>query len=354
MDSHVKNRTLNLRLRMLLACAAFFLLLTGCSVISPQPSPTPEVTPTPDAVVLETSTPSPTPSPSPTPDPAMNPATLVWMSDTQGYSSSFPETLSAMTQWIVDHKTDLNIQYVLQTGDLVNDSTREKEWQNATAAFDNLVGRVPLIAIAGNHDIGGIVHNYKAFHDLMLRQKYESYPTFGGEQPLGRGRYDLITIGHEDYLLVGVGYSVQKTDAAWLDGVLKQYPNRTAILLAHWYLELDNQPLEADSKELHAIVAANPNVRYVLCGHRHGMKHVAELYDDDADGVNDRTVQAIMVDYQSLPNGGSGYLMLITVDPATREFRVTSYSPLLDDYNYFTDETIETYTLPLSTVSAAK
>lgn len=351
MNSQGPKSNCSIRLRMLLACAAFLLILTGCSAFSPQPSPTPAVTPTPEAVVLETSTPSPTPSPTPTPDPAMIPATLIWMSDTQGYSSSFPETLAAMTQWIVEHRSDLNIQYVLQTGDIVNDSTREKEWQNATAAFDLLIGKVPIIAIAGNHDIGGVVHNYKPFHELMMRQNYESYPTFGGQQPLGRGRYDLISIGHEDYLLLGVGYSVQKTDAAWLDGVLKQYPDRTAILLAHWYLELDDQAFEADSKELHAIVAANPNVRYVLCGHRHGMKHVAEEYDDNGDGTMDRTVQAIMVDYQSLPNGGSGYLMQITIDPVAREFRITSYSPVLDDYNYFSDETIETYTLPLSTVS---
>ncbi len=351
MHPQARKPAISIRLRMLLACAAFFLLLTGCSAVSPQPNPTPEATLTPEAVVLETSTPSPTPSPSPTPDPAMNPATLVWMSDTQGYSSSYPETLAAMTQWIVDHKTDLNIQYVLQTGDIVNDPTREKEWQNATAAFDTLVGQVPLIAIAGNHDIGGVVHNYKAFHEMMLRQNYESYPTFGGEQPLGRGRYDLVTIGHEDYILLGVGYSVQRTDAAWLDSVLKQYPDRTAILLAHWYLELDDQAFSADSAVLHDIVAANPNVRYVLCGHRHGMKHVAELYDDNNDGTNDRTVQAIMVDYQALPNGGSGYLMIITIDPVTREFRITSYSPVLDDYNFFPDETLETYTLPLSTIS---
>lgn len=351
MASHAKKTVSYTRLRMLLACAAIFLLLTGCSAFSPKPSPTPEVTPTQAALVLETSTPSPTPSPSPTPDPAMNPATLIWMSDTQGYSSSFPETLSAMTQWIVDHKTDLNIQYVLQTGDIVNDTTREKEWQNATTAFDTLIGEVPLIAIAGNHDIGGVVHNYKFFHEMMLRQNYESYPTFGGEQALGRGRYDLVSIGHEDYILIGVGYSVQKSDAAWLDSVLKQYPERTAILLAHWYLELDDQAFSADSSVLHAVVVANPNVRYVLCGHRHGLKHVSERYDDNGDGTEDRTVQAIMVDYQALPNGGDGYLMILTIDPVAREFRITSYSPVLDDYNYFEDESIETYTLPLSTVS---
>ena len=351
MDSHVKNRTLNLRLRMLLACAAFFLLMTGCSVVTPKPSPTPEVTPTLEAVVLETSTPAPTPSPSPTPDPAMNPTTLVWMSDTQGYSSSFPKILLQMTQWIVDHQPELNIAYVIQSGDIVNDTTREKEWQNATAAFDLLVGKVPLFAIAGNHDIGGVVHNYKAFHEMMLRQNYESYPTFGGEQQDGRRRYDLLTIGHDDYILIGVGYSITGNDIKWLNETLATYADRTAILVSHNYLSLGKEPPINDGALIEKVVAANSNVRYVLCGHMHGLKREAELFDDNGDGTVDRTVQAVMVDYQALPNGGAGYMTLLTFDPAAREIRVTAYSPWLDDYNYYPDETLETYTLPLSTVA---
>mgnify|MGYP001321506860 CR=1 FL=1 len=256
-----------------------------------------------------------------------------------------------MTQWIVDNKEALNIQYVLQTGDIVNDMLRDSEWNAATNAFDVLVGQVPLIAIAGNHDIAGVVHNYSRFDELMERQNFESYPTFGGMEASGRRRFDLVTIGHDDYIILGVGYSIQKSDVAWLNSTLAQYSDRTAILLAHWYLELNDDPFEADSQRLHDVVAANPNVRYVLCGHRHGLKHTAEEYDDNADGTPDRTVQAIMVDYQALPNGGDGYLMLITIDPVVREFRITSYSPLLDDYNYFDDESLETYTMPLSTVS---
>ncbi len=343
----------SIRLRMLPACAAFFLLLTGCSAFSPKPSPTPEATSTPEAVVLQTSSPSPTPTPAPTPDPAMNPTTLVWLSDTQGYSSSFPKILMQMTQWIVDHQQDLNIAYVIQSGDIVNDTTREKEWQNATAAFDLLAGKVPLFAIAGNHDIGGVVHNYKAFHEMMLRQNYESYPTFGGEQQDGRRRYDLLTIGHDDYILIGVGYSITGNDVKWLNETLVKYADRTAILVSHNYLSLGKEPPINDGALIAKVVAANPNVRYVLCGHMHGLKREVESFDDHGDGTMDRTVQAIMVDYQALPNGGAGYMTLLTFDPAAGEIRVTSYSPWLDDYNFYPDETIETYTLPLSTVSGS-
>ena len=335
------------RLRTLLACAAIFLLLAGCAVPSAQPDAAPQATASPQAAVSA----APTVTPEPTQDPATKPVTLVWMSDAQGYTSSFPDILSDMTQWIVDHQTELNIQYVLQTGDIVNDMLRDSEWTAATEAFDKLVGKVPLIAIAGNHDIKGVVHDYSRFHELMMRQNYKSYPTFGGEELDGRRRYDLVTIGQDDFIILGVGYSVTGSDIKWLNSILAQYPERTAILLSHYYLNLDQSAPANDAALIVKVVAANPNVRYVLCGHKHGLKREAQEYDDNGDGVMDRTVEALMVDYQALPNGGAGYLMLMTFDPVLREIRVTSYSPWLDDYNFFADESIETYTIPLSTVS---
>ena len=309
-----------------------------------------QASPSPAATASPTQTPASTPES--TPDPALEPVTFAWISDTQGYASSFPDSLPIMTKWIVANRERLNIQYVIHTGDIVNDMLRKREWKAVEVAFDEFIDKIPFFAIAGNHDNKGMMHMYDDFHALMSRQNYTEYPTFGGEEALGRRRYDLVTIGHEDFILIGTGYCLQKSDYDWLNRVLAEHSDRTAILVAHWYLELKaTDALYGDAKTLRRVVAANPNVRYVLCGHRHGMKHVAEEYDDNGDGTMDRTVQAIMVDYQSLPNGGSGYLMQITLDPVMREFRITSYSPVLDDYNYFPDETVETYTLPLSTVS---
>ena len=349
MAPQVKRTGLPLRLRMLLACAAIFLLLAGCA----KPA---ETQLTQDAAVLPEDTVvavtvAPTPSPEPTPDPAMQPATLVWMSDTQGYASSFPKILLEMTQWIVDHAAERNILYVLQTGDIVNDMLRESEWAAATKAFDVLVGKVPLFAVAGNHDIKGVVHDYSKYHELMMRQNYLDYATFGGEQEDGRRRYDLVTICNEDYILIGVGYSVTGNDVKWLNATLQQYADRTAILLSHNFLSLKNEPPKNDGALIAKVVAANPNVRYVLCGHMHGLKHEQQEFDDNKDGSVDRVVQAVMVDYQALPNGGAGYMTLLTFDPVAREIHVTSYSPWLDDYNFYEDESLESFTLPLSTVS---
>ena len=347
------NRVKKPRTIFVLAVLAALFCLTACAT-APAASKPPALEADPTAASAASATPEPTPGPTPesTSDPALAPVTFAWISDTQGYASTFPENLNVMTQWIVDNKEKLNIQYVLQSGDLVNDMLREREWLNVQNAFDAFVGKIPVFAVAGNHDIKGMMHFYDDFYALMSRQNYTAYPTFGGEEAQGRRRFDLITIGHDDYIIIGTGYSLQPIDYEWLNSVLKQYKDRTAILVAHWYMELkDDEPNIADAKLLRQVVEQNSNVRYVLCGHRHGLKHVEEAYDDDGDNLPDRTVQAIMVDYQALPNGGEGYFMLLTFNVVDRTVSITSYSPVLDDYNYYEDASIESFTMPLSTVS---
>ena len=351
---HNRIRTI---MTAVLAAVMVLFALAACSNAA-VPSQSTEVQPeaTEAAAVAEATaapTVAPTATPEPTPDPAMKPVTFAWISDTQGYASTFPENLNIMTKWIVDNRERLNIQYVLQSGDLVNDMLRQREWDAVANAFDAFVGKIPVFNIAGNHDIKGMMHFYDDYYAVISRQNFTQYPTFGGEEAQGRRRYDLVTIGHDDFIIIGVGYNIQRVDYDWLNATLQLYSNRTAILVAHWYMELKPETeLIADSKLLHQVVAANPNVRYVLCGHRHGLRHVEEMYDDDQDGTKERTVQAIMVDYQALPNGGEGYFMMLTFDPANRTLTKTSYSPVLDDYNFFEDESIETFTMPLSTVES--
>ncbi|MEG1523446.1 MAG: metallophosphoesterase [Clostridia bacterium] len=336
-----------IRLFLCLTAVALCAALFGCAAATEATVP---VSKDVSAPILATVTPEPaaasTPTPLPTIDPAMQPYTIAWISDTQGYCAAIPETFNTMTQWIVDHKEALNIQYVFHTGDVVNDPRSDRQWKNAENAMITFRGQLPVFAVAGNHDIGGINHDYSKFGPLMDKLAYQDYPTFGGMEANGRRRYDLITIGHDDYILIGCGYVISRADLDWMNQILAQYQDRTAILILHWYLNNSNE-LQNDGLFVYRnVVMKNPNIKYIFCGHRHTVMHTIQDIDVQNDKEIDWQTYAFMGDYQGYPEGGGGYIALFTFDPVKREIRATSYSPVKDDYNYFDDTSIETFTLP--------
>src|SRR5690242_12369912 len=90
-----------------------------------------------------------TPAPSPTP---ADEFTIVALPDTQFYSSTYPQIFAAQTQWIADHIQDQNIQLVAGLGDIVDGGGSLTQWQNASAAYRLIAGKVPYMIAIGNHD----------------------------------------------------------------------------------------------------------------------------------------------------------------------------------------------------------
>ncbi len=302
------------------------------------------------AELVPASTPESTRVPEPTPDPALKPFTIAWFGDTQSYASTYPEQFDAMTRWVVDNRDALSIRYVVHTGDIVNKPEVQAEWDAARAALSRFSGALPFFSVAGNHDLVGMLtqtgQDYGRYAELMEALGLSDTPTLGGRDETWRRRYDLVTIGRDAFIFIGTGYRLSLDDYDWLNEILAQYADRTAVLIVHEYLDFDGVP-RGDGRHLYRkVVMKNPNVKYVLCGHRHRVQHVIQEVDENSDRAADRSVYALMNDYQGYENGGGGYLVLLTFDPKLREIRVTSYSPVLDDYNYFEDGTIETYTLP--------
>ncbi|MEG0767855.1 MAG: hypothetical protein RR482_09075, partial [Clostridia bacterium] len=120
-----------------------------------------------------------------------------------------------------------------------------------------------------------------------------------------------------------------------------------AILCFHGYIDPDGS-LTSDGERLYPdVVAANPNVRLVLCGHRHGVNHTTVQFDDNQDGTMDRMVYQFVADYQAEHDGGDGYLCLLQFDTEARTLTVETYSPYLNEYNCYDDGTgLENFTLP--------
>ena len=66
-------------------------------------------------------------------------------------------------------------------------------------------------------------------------------------------------------------------------------------------------------------------------------------FDDDTDGVKERTVYEICTDYQSNAQGGAEYVKLLYFDLKNNKIYVNSYSPYKKDFNYYDNPKLENY-----------
>lgn len=257
--------------------------------------------------------------------------TIAWISDTQHYSRYFPETFLTMTRYLKEKRQELNLGYVVHTGDLVASRTDIEQWKNAKNAMDELVS-IPHGVLAGNHDVGQSYDytNYSAYFGEKAFRQYEYY----GESLLNnRCHYDLITMGSTDYVFVYLGYQPGEDSMRFANEVFTKYANRIGVLCVHEYLG-SHSTLRAIGQTLYEkVVKPNPNVYLVLCGHRYNEDCVPITFDDDRDGKDDRTVYQCIANYQDIDKkGGSGYMRFLEIDEEKGTIYFYTYSPLLDQY----------------------
>lgn len=259
--------------------------------------------------------------------------TLAWMSDTQYYSETYPEIFSRMTSWLTNESDTLRLRYVLHTGDVVDDFSKEEQWSHAQKALSAFSGQLPLMLAAGNHDIGHGSLNYAAYTAHMaaaLRPLAEADLLYAD----GRGCYDTFSAGGKNYLLLFIGYGVDEEAVDWLNRVAAAYPHHTVILGTHSYLNMDGSRTEDGQRLWREVIRPNANIRLVLCGHNHGVLALADELDDNGDGQPDRIVHQLMADYQNEDRGGNGYLRLLRIEESG-QMHVATYSPYLQQTNCF-------------------
>jgi hypothetical protein len=359
----------------LLLWAAFFACADARQPV-PSPSPTQEAASDVIAIVTPAVTDAPTPAPVPesTPEPTEEPAeeptpepkayiaegevyAIAWMSDPQHYSELFPEKYYAMTSFLRDHREELHLAYIINTGDLVNDADDPEQWDVADRA-QSMIEEIPNGVLAGNHDVP-IGIGYTEFCKRFGEDRYAGRPWYGGSYRNNRGHYDLVTIGRTDYLFVYMGFDPDDEAVEWVRNIFGLYPERVGVLCLHDYYT-KSLTLSQDGKRWHdEVVKKSPNLYMVLCGHKYGSYVFPESFDDDRDGKPDRTVYQMLFNYQATKHdGGDGYLRLIQINEADGTMRNLTYSPYLDDFNRFDDpenrepyyefdERNEEFTLPI-------
>ncbi|WP_230006727.1 metallophosphoesterase, partial [Microbacterium sp. Bi128] len=265
--------------------------------------------------------------------------TLGWESDTQYYNENEMagepyKHQEAIHSYFLDRRDDLNLQYVFHTGDIVDDYDVLPQWERADVQYDRLdAAGLPYGVLAGNHDVGHDVGDYTNYGTYFGEDRFAGNPWFGGSYENNRGHYDLVSAGGIDFLMLYTGWLPDDASIAWMNEVLKRYPDRVAIVAQHEFILTTGGLGAIPQRVLDEVVAPNPNVRMVMSGHYHDAFLRTDAFDDDGDGVDDRTVYSMLFDYQGLPEGGLGYLRLLHFDNEGERMMVRTYSPSLDRYN---------------------
>lgn len=261
---------------------------------------------------------------------------FVWMSDTQYYSKSYPYIYQKMVKWISDHKEDNKIKYVIHTGDIVDNADQEYQWIEADKDMKVLeTAGIPYGVLAGNHDVGHQDNDYSYYSKWFGDWRFKDQPTYGESYDNNKGHYDLVSSNGNDFIIVYMGWGYGDKEIDWINEVLKKYPNRKAILNFHEFMLVSNNRAPMAEKVFERVIKPNKNVIAALSGHYHDAELKVDPIDDNNDGVPDRNVYQMLADYQGAPEGGLGYMRLMQFDLAHGKINMKTYSPHLDDYNFY-------------------
>ena len=286
-----------------------------------------------------------------------NQFSLIGLPDTQNYSSTFPQIFVAQTNWVVDHRADLQVEYVSHYGDIVNNADQEYQWVLADAAMavldeaDMIYGVCP-----GNHDItasGGSGQPVLRgpYLDYFGADRFAGRSWFGGASPTGMSNFTVFSAGGIDFLQIHIDVDTPVRELAWAQAVIDANRDRPVMLTTHRYLQdaqdyTSGVPLVSSgrypdiwysieglynpdgirSEEFFQwFVRRNPGVFMVTCGHFH------EEYRQVSQNVAGLPVHEVLADFQDDPNGGDGWLRIMKFNTIAGTIDVDTYSPTLGE-----------------------
>lgn len=280
-----------------------------------------------------------------------DPYTFIIFPDTQYFAQSHPHIFMRMTDWVTANAAEMNIAAVLHMGDITNNNA-PNEWENAFTAMSLLHDVVPYVLSIGNHDMtrtGGQVaeRGLTRINQYFPVEKARRYSNLAGTMTEGsmENHYSLFSLGGDDYVVISLEFGPPDEALVWANEVADMYPDHRLILITHSYLSRNanhsrspqSYPIAEDrsttvnaAPEIWARVLRNrANSFMVLSGHTSPEEPVIPYRVPRA--ATGQVVYEMLFDYQNQPNGGNGWLGILTFLPDnTVEGKV--FSPYLGEY----------------------
>ena len=219
------------------------------------------------------------------------------------YDEAYMRTLY---NWLLSHKDELNIQYVMGVGDITqsfgsSQTYYQQEWPLAKEAISLLDGKLGYSLVRGNHDIssglnGQFGEGSEYYNNLIALSETtdaEGRP-MGGVRVEGKveDSYRKIVAGGNKYIIFTVEYYATPETVVWMNELLAENPDYTAIVTLHGFLTRDHTFLdlhetttpEEDAQKdnwketatggmvsprqlWEEVLSKHANVQMVLCGH---------------------------------------------------------------------------------------
>lgn len=272
--------------------------------------------------------------------------TLMAIPDTQRYveNASYSHIFTNQTKWINSSKISENIVFVTHEGDIVqNYNNIELEWQRANESMSVLDdGNISYAVLPGNHDMSGGSSggNTDLYNKYFPVSRFSSKPWWGGNFDRNDNNYMFFSAGGDDYIIMSLEFDPNVTIMDWASGVLKNYTNRSAIVVTHDYLTVEddsgnNVRSAVGDRIWNNVVNNNPNVFLVLSGHRHTPN------PDDGEGSSisknsvGNDVLQLVADYQEWYLSTnlfrqSGFFRRMKFIPEKGKIEVKTFSPYLN------------------------
>ncbi|HKU28301.1 MAG TPA: carboxypeptidase regulatory-like domain-containing protein [Candidatus Sulfotelmatobacter sp.] len=274
---------------------------------------------------------------------------FVLLPDTQNEAQYFPNVLSSQTQWIVNNRSQLNIQAVLGLGDIVNDGADPAQQTNADTAIRQLDNAgIPYFLGIGNHDYDGgeddgvVARAVTGFNQWFGPARYAGKDYYKGNFPSGSNEnfYGVLTINGKQYLILVLEYIPRTTSLDWAASIVQANPDKEVIVVTHSFLFVDGTTADRcdtqdkprkdnDGEQMwDYFVSKYPNIIMVVNGHL----TAGEAARRSDLGINGNLVNSMFSNYQTDANGGNGWLRIVTFHPSANTISVQTYSPFLNSY----------------------
>ncbi len=306
-----------------------------------------------------------------------NAYTIAVLPDTQDYTNAARVGIfKNMTNWLVENKDSLGLQFVIHVGDITTNNSDANHWPFAEEALRILDGKIPYSLLPGNHDqnTGNAANHSTNPLDIRFspeKQAATNPDTFGGvyDQEPNRSANNYHSFTAPDgtkWLVLSLEFGARDDVLRWAGEVIEDHLDHRVILANHSYMnwagrhDATGAPLydegtgydygmgssiqgANDGETMYrALVQKYPNVTFTFSGHIFG-DGAETLVSYDQFG---NPVHQMMVNYQngvaaeitsgagagSGSNGGNGAIRLLTIDPDNNAVYTSTYFTQLDDY----------------------